>query len=154
MFHLLCPPTWGILFSVGSRIFLPMIVQQLVVILLFSQKMSTCPSIPPSCFCPSFGLWIFLKPTVPSRRDCHTTGLPLRPPSAPVCPFLGCRMKKGLALSVICSTLASSTSSGLTHMFPGAAMEVQTGWQVGSSTHPRILTSTRETAHLPACEVW
>ena len=34
----------GVSFMVGSNIFLPLVVQQWVVILEFSQKMSTCPS--------------------------------------------------------------------------------------------------------------
>ena len=43
----------GYLFLVGSNIFLSMVVQQCVVILEFSQeKMSTCPSTPPSWFWP------------------------------------------------------------------------------------------------------
>ena len=47
---LLCPWIWGIFFSVGSNILLSMVVQQLVAVLEFSQeKMSACPSIPPSC---------------------------------------------------------------------------------------------------------
>ena len=47
---LLCPWMWAIFFLVDSNILLSMVVQQLFVILVFSQKMSTCPSIPPSCF--------------------------------------------------------------------------------------------------------
>ena len=38
----------GYLFLVGSSILLSMVVQQLVAILVLSQEMSTCPSIPPS----------------------------------------------------------------------------------------------------------
>ena len=49
---LLCPCMWGIFFFfflVGSNILLSMVVQQPIVILEFSQeKMSTCPSTPPS----------------------------------------------------------------------------------------------------------
>ena len=45
---LLCPLMWGV-FLVGSNILLLTVVQQLVVILEFSrEKMSTCPSTPPS----------------------------------------------------------------------------------------------------------
>ena len=38
---LLCPWLWGIFFLVGSNIRLSIVVQQLVAILVFSQKMST-----------------------------------------------------------------------------------------------------------------
>ena len=46
---LLCPWTWGIFFWLSSNILLLMVVEQLVVILVFSQeRMSTGPSTPPS----------------------------------------------------------------------------------------------------------
>ena len=47
---LLCPWKWGIFFFlVGSNILLLMVVQQLVAIWEFSQKMTACPSTLPSC---------------------------------------------------------------------------------------------------------
>jgi len=46
---LLCTWTWGYLFLVGSNIILSMVVQQLLVILVFSkEKMSVLSSTPPS----------------------------------------------------------------------------------------------------------
>lgn len=48
-------------------------------------------------------------------NDAEAESLPVMPPPLP-CPFLRCRMKKGLALSLTHSALASSTSSGLSHI--------------------------------------
>lgn len=61
-----------------------------------------------------------LKHTVQRERKVSLVGLPASPPlpPSPPCPFLLCRMKYGLARSVIHKAFASSTSSGFTHMLP------------------------------------
>ena len=69
---LLCLSRCGISFLVSSSVFLSMIVQQLVVIPVFSQEgVSACPSTPPSCTKPSPRL-SYLRTEISARSQYLT----------------------------------------------------------------------------------